>query len=100
MAYIVGEGYIGCKHTTCVEVCPVDAFREGANFLVIDPDECIDCDLCVPECPEEAIFHEEEVPENQIPFIDLNAKYAKVWPLIDQPKEPLMDGSKEIIEIN
>lgn len=100
MAYIVGEGCIGCKHTTCVEVCPVDAFREGANFLVIDPDECIDCDLCVAECPEEAIFSEDDVPENQIPFIDLNAKYAKVWPLIDQPKEPLMDGSKEIIEIN
>ena len=67
---------------------------------MIDPDECIDCDLCVPECPEEAIFHEEEVPENQIPFIDLNIKYAKIWPMIDQPKEPLLDGSKEIIEIN
>jgi len=100
MAYVVGEGCIGCKHTTCVEVCPVDAFREGPNFLVIDPDECIDCDLCVPECPEEAIFHEEEVPDNQIPFIDLNIKYAKIWPMIDQPKEPLLDGSKEIIEIN
>ena len=100
MAYVVGEGCIGCKHTTCVKACPVDAFREGPNFLVIDPDECIDCDLCVPECPEEAIFHEEEVPENQIPFIDLNIKYAQIWPVIDQPKEPLLDGSKEIIEIN
>ena len=100
MAYSVNDKCIMCKHTDCVEVCPVDCFYEGENMLVINPDECIDCDLCVPECPEEAIFHEEEVPENQIPFIDLNAKYAKVWPLIDQPKEPLMDGSKEIIEIN
>ena len=97
MAYVVGEGCIGCKHTTCVEVCPVDAFREGANFLVIDPDECIDCDLCVAECPEEAIFSEDDVPENQIPFIELNAELSQIWPVIDSPKEPLMDGSKEIV---
>jgi ferredoxin len=98
MAYVVGEACIGCKHTTCVEVCPVDAFREGPNFLVIDPDECIDCDLCVPECPEDAIFVEDEVPADQIHFIEINKKYAQIWPEIDAPKEPLLDGSTEIVE--
>ena len=98
MAYVVGEACIGCKHTTCVEVCRVDAFREGPNFLVIDPDECIDCDLCVPECPEDAIFVEDEVPADQIHFIEINKKYAQIWPEIDAPKEPLLDGSTEIVE--
>ena len=98
MAYVVGEACIGCKHTTFVEVCPVDAFREGPNFLVIDPDECIDCDLCVPECPEDAIFVEDEVPADQIHFIEINQKYAQIWPEIDAPKEPLLDGSTEIVE--
>ena len=98
MAYVVGEACIGCKHTTCVEVCPVDAFREGPNFLVIDPDECIDCDLCVPECPEDAIFVEDEVPADQIHFIEINKKYAQIWPEINAPKEPLLDGSTEIVE--
>ena len=98
MAYVVGEACIGCKHTTRFEVCPVDAFREGPNFLVIDPDECIDCDLCVPECPEDAIFVEDEVPADQIHFIEINEKYAQIWPEIDAPKEPLLDGSTEIVE--
>ena len=98
MAYVVGEACIGCKHTTWVEVCPVDAFREGENFLVIDPDECIDCDICVPECPEEAIFHEAEMPADQIHFIEINERLSKTWPVIEQPKTPLLDGSKEIIE--
>lgn len=89
MTYVVGSNCIGCKHTTCVEVCPVDAFREGENFLVIDPEECIDCDLCVDECPETAIFNEYEMPEDQIPFIELNAELSKTWPIIDQPKDPL-----------
>jgi len=98
MAYIVGQGCIGCKHTTCVEVCPVDAFREGDNFLVIDPDECIDCDLCVAECPEDAIFAEDDVPADQIQFIEINARLAEIWPEIDAPKQPLLDGSTEIVE--
>ena len=98
MAYIVGQGCIGCKHTTCVEVCPVDAFREGDNFLVIDPDECIDCDLCVDECPEDAIFAEDDVPADQIQFIAINARLAEIWPEIDAPKQPLLDGSTEIVE--
>jgi ferredoxin len=76
MAYVITESCIKCKHTDCVDVCPVDCFREGPNFLVIDPDECIDCTLCVAECPVDAIFAEDEVPEDQQHFIALNAELA------------------------
>ena len=76
MAYIVTESCIKCKYTDCVDVCPVDCFREGPNMLVIDPDECIDCTLCVPECPVEAIFAEDDVPDAQKPFIALNRELA------------------------
>ena len=62
MTFVVGEDCIKCKHTDCVEVCPVDCFYEGPNFLVIHPDECIDCALCEPECPVDAIFSEDELP--------------------------------------
>ena len=65
MTFIVGDNCIKCKHTDCVEVCPVDCFYEGPNFLVIHPDECIDCALCEPECPVDAIFAEDEIPEGQ-----------------------------------
>src|SRR5215510_8735351 len=65
MTYVVTESCIRCKYTDCVDVCPVDCFREGPNFLVIDPDECIDCTLCVAECPVEAIFAEDDVSEDQ-----------------------------------
>ena len=74
MAFIVTESCIKCKHTDCVEVCPVDCFYEGPNFLVIHPDECIDCALCEPECPVDAIFSEDELPDDQIEFIEINAK--------------------------
>jgi ferredoxin len=87
MAFVVTEPCIQCKHTDCVAVCPVDCFREGPNFLVIDPTECIDCSVCVPECPEKAIFAEEDVPDNQREFIELNALLAKHpnWkPIVDQ----------------
>src|SRR5260221_588710 len=63
MTYVVTESCIKCKYTDCVDVCPVDCFREGPNMLVIDPDECIDCTLCVPECPVDAIFAEDDVPD-------------------------------------
>ena len=69
MAYVVTESCIKCKYTDCVDVCPVDCFREGPNMLVIDPEECIDCTLCVPECPVEAIFAEDDVPDAQHEFI-------------------------------
>ena len=77
MTYVVTEACIRCKYTDCVDVCPTDAFREGPNFLVIDPDECIDCTLCVPECPVEAIFADDDVPDNQRDFIPLNAELAQ-----------------------
>lgn len=94
MTHVVTENCIKCKYTDCVVVCPVDCFHEGANFLVIDPDECIDCVLCVPECPAEAIFAEDDVPDRQRKFIALNATLAKVWPVIAVRREPLADADK------
>lgn len=91
MTFVVTEQCIKCKLTDCVDVCPVDCFKEGPNFLVIDPDECIDCALCVPECPVEAIYSEDEVPKNQQQFIALNAELAKKWPTITQRKDPPED---------
>ena len=82
MTYVVSEPCIKCKFTDCVDVCPVDCFHEGPNFLVIDPDECIDCTLCVAECPVEAIYAEDDLPENQRHFIALNAELSKTWKVI------------------
>jgi ferredoxin len=92
MTYVVTENCIQCKYTDCVDVCPVDCFVEGPNFLAIDPDECIDCTLCVAECPAEAIFAEDDVPADQQEYIELNARLAKVWPTITSKKEPLPDA--------
>ncbi len=89
MTYVVTENCIQCKYTDCVDVCPVDCFVEGPNFLAINPDECIDCTLCVAECPAEAIFAEDDVPAEQQHFIELNARLSKVWPVITARKEPL-----------
>ena len=89
MTYVVTESCIKCKYTDCVDVCPVDCFREGPNMLVIDPDECIDCTLCVPECPVEAIFAEDDVPDAQKEFTALNAELSKVWkPIIERKPAP------------
>lgn len=89
MAYIVGDNCIRCKYTDCVDVCPVDCFREGENFLVIDPDECIDCALCVPECPAGAIYAEGDVPESQQYFIKINAELSKLWkPIVEKKAAP------------
>jgi len=89
MTYVVTETCIKCKYTDCVDVCPVDCFREGPNMLVIDPDECIDCTLCVPECPVEAIFAEDDVPDAQAEFIAKNRELAKMWkPLIERKPAP------------
>src|SRR3990167_5463604 len=82
VTFVVTESCIRCKYMDCVEVCPVDCFREGPNMLVIDPEECIDCNLCVPECPVDAIYPDDEVPLEQQDFIELNAKLAKQWPAI------------------
>ena len=92
MAYVVTENCIKCKYTDCVDVCPVDCFHEGPNFLVIDPEECIDCTLCVAECPASAIFAEDDVPDTMTAFIELNAEMAKVWPVIAERREPLDDA--------
>jgi len=89
MTYVVTESCIKCKYTDCVDVCPVDCFREGPNMLVIDPGECIDCTLCVPECPVEAIFAEDDVPDAQKGFTALNAELAKLWkPIIERKPAP------------
>ncbi|MGA1734659.1 MAG: ferredoxin FdxA [Burkholderiaceae bacterium] len=82
MTHVVTESCIRCRYTDCVDVCPVDCFRKGPNFLVIDPEECIDCAVCIPECPVNAIFAEEDVPDDQKAFIELNAKLSAVWPSI------------------
>ena len=94
MTYVVTENCIRCKYTECVAVCPVDAFREGPNFLVIDPDECIDCDVCVPECSAEAIFADDQLPPGQEAFLEINAELAKIWPVISEMKDPLPDADK------
>ena len=92
MTYVVTESCIKCKYTDCVEVCPVDCFYEGPEFLVIHPDECIDCGLCEPECPIEAIFADDELPKDQIEFIEINAKLADVYENITEASEPLPDA--------
>lgn len=93
MSFIVGSPCVGCKDTKCVEVCPVDCFYEGPDFLVINPDECIDCALCEPECPVEAIWSDDELPPEQIPFIELNAKLSEVWPNITETKNAMAHES-------
>jgi len=94
MTYVVIENCIKCKYTDCVEVCPVDCFYEGPNMLVIHPDECIDCALCVPECPVDAIVPDDEVPADQLPFIELNTELAEVWPNITEIKDPPDDADE------
>ncbi len=94
MTFVVSENCIKCKFTDCVDVCPVDCFREGPNFLVIDPDECIDCTLCVAECPAEAIFAEDDLPESQQHFLALNAELAKLWQPIVGKKEAPADAEQ------
>jgi ferredoxin len=94
MTFVVTENCIKCKYMDCVEVCPVDCFHEGPNFLVIDPDECIDCTLCEPECPVEAIYSEEEIPKGQEQFLKLNAELAKNWPVINEKKPAPADADE------
>ena len=93
MAYVVTENCIKCKYMDCVEVCPVDCFHVGPNFIVIDPDECIDCTLCEPECPAQAIFAEDDVPTGQEAFIALNAELAKKWPVLTEKKPAPADAA-------
>ena len=94
MPHIVLESCIRCKYTDCVDVCPVDCFREGPNMLVIDPDECIDCAVCIPECPVEAIKAEEDVPADMQHLIELNAVKSQSSPSITRTKGPLPDADE------
>ncbi|MCK5920352.1 MAG: ferredoxin family protein [Methylococcales bacterium] len=94
MTFVVIENCIKCKFTDCVDVCPVDCFHEGPNFLVIDPEECIDCTLCEPECPAEAIYSEDEIPAGQEHFLELNAELTELWPVITQLKTPADDAEE------
>jgi len=86
MTFVVTEPCIKCKYTDCVEVCPVDCFYEGPNFLVINPDECIDCGLCEPECPVKAILSEDDLPQDQQDFKEINARLSLTWPNINVKK--------------
>lgn len=94
MTHVVTDNCIKCKYTDCVDVCPVDCFKEGPNFLIIDPDECIDCAVCVPECPAEAIFAEEDLPENQMHFIKINEELCDSYTTITRSKEPMEDADE------
>jgi len=90
MTYLVNDKCIKCKYMDCVEVCPVDCFYEGENMLVINPDECIDCGVCEPECPVDAIVPDTLVDANQ--WLEMNTKYSEVWPNIKIKKEPPEDA--------
>jgi ferredoxin len=93
MTHLVTDNCIKCKHTDCVDVCPVDCFYEGPNFLAINPDECIDCAVCIPECPVNAIKAEEDVPDRDIWF-DINKRLSAKWPNIKRSKESLPDADE------
>ncbi|MBW3696753.1 ferredoxin family protein [Vibrio sp. T187] len=94
MAYVVGENCIKCKYTDCVAVCPADCFHEGSNFLVIHPDNCIDCALCETECPAGAIYSENDLPNEQEMFKQLNSELSDVWPVITERKDSLSDANE------
>lgn len=92
MTYVVTDNCIKCKYTDCVEVCPVDCFYEGENFLVIHPDECIDCGVCEPECPAEAIKPDTESGLDK--WLKVNADFASIWPNITQKRDPLPEAKE------
>ena len=94
MTFVVNANCIKCKYTDCVEVCPVDCFHEGPNFLVIDPEECIDCTLCEPECPVDAILSEDELPPDQQHFLELNAELSRTWPVLTEKKDAPEDAAE------
>ena len=94
MTYVITENCIKCKYTDCVEVCPVDCFHEGPNFLVINPEECIDCSLCEPECPINAILSEDDLKDEDKKYLEINSRLSKTWPLITEAKAA-PDDAKE-----
>ena len=92
MTYVITENCIKCKYTDCVEVCPVDCFHEGPNFLVINPEEYIDCSLCDPECPIDAIVSEEDLTDENRKFLEINERLSKKWPVISEAKDAPHDA--------
>jgi ferredoxin len=94
MTYLVTENCIKCKYTDCVAVCPVDCFHEGPNFLAIDPAECIDCGVCVSECPAGAIVADSDVTVDVKFWVDINTRLSKKWPVITKQKAPLADADE------
>ena len=93
MTFLVTEKCVKCKYTDCVEVCPVDCFYEGPNFLAINPDECIDCGVCVPECPVDAIVADQDIKDSEF-WTELNKDLSAKWPNITRKKNPLPDADK------
>jgi len=94
MTHVVTETCIKCKYTDCVDVCPVDCFKEGPNMLVIDPDECIDCAVCIPECPVNAIYADVDLPQDQLEWVDLNAELSKTFPTLTDKKAALPEAEE------
>jgi len=94
VTHLVTDACIKCKYTDCVDVCPVDCFREGPDFLVIDPDECIDCAVCIPECPVNAIYAEEDMPGEFSAFLELNARLSRQWPAISRRIAPYPEAAQ------
>lgn len=92
MTYIVNENCVNCRYTDCVEVCPVDCFYLGENSIVIHPDECIDCGVCEPECPAEAILPDTLMTDELNYWLDINRKYSEIWPNVTQKLEPMLDA--------
>ena len=94
MTHVVTDACIKCKYTDCVDVCPVDCFKEGPDFLVIDPDECIDCAVCIPECPVNAIYADTDLPTTFQPFLDINERLSKQWPTLSVRRLPLASADQ------
>ncbi|MEL6111505.1 MAG: ferredoxin FdxA [Pseudomonadota bacterium] len=94
MTYVVTDACINCKYTDCVEVCPVDCFYEGENMLVIHPDECIDCGVCEPECPAEAILPDTEDPDGK--WLEINTKFAQTWPNLTVKIDAMPDADSKV----